>query len=232
MIVKMMMKQLQQSVGGGLFGEGHLAMFQDHFNEALASEIEEAGGLGLAAQMERSLNAVPGSMKSGSALRRFLPSEHSMSLHRENPTRVDPRPPREGNVPVDGRVTSGYGLRKDPFHGHLRKHAGVDIAAPHGTPIRPAAPGTVTFAGQSAGYGNLVVLQHEDGTETRYAHCAEITVQRGDAVSPSDTIATVGSSGRATGPHVHFEVRERGRSIDPELWLANHAKKSAQQTKK
>ncbi|HKX33337.1 MAG TPA: M23 family metallopeptidase, partial [Blastocatellia bacterium] len=122
--------------------------------------------------------------------------------------------------PLSGRISSPFGLRRDPIHGHQRRHAGVDIAAPRGTEIKAAAPGTVVFAGRRGGYGNLVEIEHADGRRTRYAHAAELLVAAGDQVSDGQPIATVGATGRATGPHLHFEVMENGVKVNPLQALA------------
>ena len=97
-----------------------------------------------------------------------------------------------GEMPVEGVITSRFGLRSDPFHGKTRHHKGLDIAAPTGTPIHPVRPGTVVSSGERGGYGNVVVLDHGDGTTGLYAHCHELKVKKGDKVGYGDVIATVG----------------------------------------
>lgn len=124
-------------------------------------------------------------------------------------------------MPVQGRITSLFGSRRDPLNGSHKNHQGVDIAAPLGTPIGAAATGTVIFAGQQGGYGNTLVIEHADGKRTRYAHADQLYVTQGDHVRSGQTIATVGSSGRSTGPHLHFEVLENDQRIDPLSQLAN-----------
>jgi peptidoglycan hydrolase FlgJ len=130
-------------------------------------------------------------------------------------TPVAARPVVELEIPLNGRISSRFGERRDPIHGRHRHHAGVDIAAARGTPIPAAAAGTVVFAGRSGGYGNLVEIEHADGRRTRYAHTDRILVALGEQVQDGQTIATVGSTGRSTGPHLHFEVRENGTQVDP-----------------
>jgi len=241
MMVQMLLKQMQQSMGSTMFADGHLAMFQDFFNQEMAEKIQQGGGLGLADQMMRSMDAVPGSLKPGGSSHVFLniapmdaKNRQTHSLRELGPSlgAASSDDAELGLPPVEGLVTSRFGLRKDPFNGSVRQHAGLDIAAPEGTPIRAVAPGKVVFAGPSSGYGNLVVVRHEDGTETRYGHCSQIDVSYGDAVTTTSQLGTVGSTGRATGPHVHFEVRKDGRSIDPESWLANSASKFPQPSRK
>jgi peptidoglycan hydrolase FlgJ len=130
------------------------------------------------------------------------------------------------HLPLRGRVSSGFGVRHDPMHGRVRRHAGVDIAAPQGTPIAAAAAGKVVFAGRRGGYGNLVEIEHADGQRTRYAHAARLLVKVGDEVKPGQPIATVGSTGRSTGPHLHFEVKKDGARVDPLQAVAKDSKRS------
>ena len=112
--------------------------------------------------------------------------------------------------PVLAPVGDRFGPRGDAFH------AGIDLLAPRGTPVMAAGPGTVTWAGRRAGgWGRLVVVRHPDGVRTLYAHLASIDVHVGDEVSGGAILGRVGSSGDATGPHLHFEVRVRGAAIDP-----------------
>lgn len=117
--------------------------------------------------------------------------------------------------PVAGRISSGFGLRTHPISGVRRLHAGVDVAAPTGTPVVAAAAGTVTWAGPRGGYGLLVVIDHGGGLETRYAHASALEVQRGAHVERGQPVARVGATGTATGPHLHYEVRVGGVARDP-----------------
>lgn len=122
--------------------------------------------------------------------------------------------------PAQGILTSGYGWRWG------RLHKGIDIAAPIGTPIRAAASGTVTFAGwNEGGYGNLVEVQHGNGSLTRYAHNSEILARRGQTVERGDVIALMGSTGRSTGSHCHFEIHLPKRGAVNPLALISSADK-------
>jgi murein DD-endopeptidase MepM/ murein hydrolase activator NlpD len=145
--------------------------------------------------------------------------------------RVEPRPPRRGSPalipragarpldpaargaalgwPAEGVLISGYGER-DRDH-----HDGIDLAAPEGTPVRAAESGVVLFSGEQRGYGNIVLLAHENDLVTVYAHNAENLVARGDRVPRGAEIARIGHTGNATGPHLHFEVRVAARPRDP-----------------
>jgi murein DD-endopeptidase MepM/ murein hydrolase activator NlpD len=113
-------------------------------------------------------------------------------------------------LPVDGgTVTSGIGWRLDPFgSGRMTYHQGVDIAVPEGTPVYPTQRGTVTFAGPYKGYGNLVAVDHGNGYVSLYGHNSALRVTPGQAVDTKTVIALAGSTGRSTGPHVHYEVRQ------------------------
>ncbi|MEZ4239397.1 MAG: M23 family metallopeptidase [Myxococcota bacterium] len=121
--------------------------------------------------------------------------------------------------PAPVHVTSAFGLRHDPIDGTDREHRGVDLEAPLGAPILAVQDGTVTFAGRSGGYGNLVIVDHGDGLQTRYAHCDRLDVAVGQQVRAGEAIAAVGQTGRATGPHLHLEVRLDGEPTDPIPWL-------------
>ncbi len=122
----------------------------------------------------------------------------------------------EMSVPVQGAVTSTFGLRLHPITGDVRPHHGLDLAAPAGTPVSAALAGVVRFAGQAGDYGRLVVLEHDDGTSTFYGHCRSLSVTPGQRVAQGQMVARVGMTGLATGPHLHFEVRDAaGRPQDP-----------------
>ncbi|WP_026623103.1 M23 family metallopeptidase [Ensifer sp. WSM1721] len=116
-------------------------------------------------------------------------------------------------------VTSGFGNRPDPFLGRLALHAGIDFRAAIGTRIRSTAAGTVTAAGPAGGYGNMIEVDHGNGVSTRYAHLSVILVNVGDQVKADDVIGKSGSTGRSTGPHLHYEVRLNGQAVDPMRFL-------------
>ena len=119
------------------------------------------------------------------------------------------------SLPAEGRISSRFGNRFHPIDRIYKFHGGIDIAAPRGAPIQAAADGVVVFAGRRGSYGNMVIIQHADGRLTRYAHAESISVVKDQKVSAGENIATVGSTGKATGPHLHFEVREDGKSVNP-----------------
>ena len=123
-------------------------------------------------------------------------------------------------APVEGGwVSAGFGWRIDPFTGQKSFHEGLDLAAEPGTPIVAAASGKVIFADVQPQYGKLVEIDHGNGLVTRYAHCSMLFVKEGDLVVRGQRIAAVGSTGRATGPHLHFEVRLNGVPQDPARFL-------------
>jgi len=124
-------------------------------------------------------------------------------------------------LPVAGIITSTTGFRNDPFNGRLKHHNGLDIAAPSGTPVKPVAPGTVIFSGWKGGYGNTVILDHHDGMMTVYAHHSSNSVSEGEAVDLNTVIALSGSTGRSTGPHLHFEAWQDGANITADFLPAS-----------
>ena len=120
-----------------------------------------------------------------------------------------------GQPVLEGYISSLFGGRTDPFDGHEAVHKGVDIAGLAGSEVLSVATGVVTRAGPASGYGNLVEINHGSGYTTRYGHNQEVLVSVGDTVTRGQPIALMGSTGRSTGPHVHFEVLRNGRQVDP-----------------
>jgi murein DD-endopeptidase MepM/ murein hydrolase activator NlpD len=123
--------------------------------------------------------------------------------------------------PVEGRLGSGFGSRQDPFNGEGAFHSGIDIEAPYGTPVRATADGEVTGASMGAGYGRQVVLNHGHDVLTVYGHLSVIAVLAGQHVTRGQVIGYVGQSGRATGPHLHYEVRVHNVPVNPHKYLRN-----------
>ena len=121
--------------------------------------------------------------------------------------------------PARGPIGSRFGYRVDPFNGKQRMHAGLDIVASPGTPVRAPADGVVSFAGWDEQYGKLISIDHGYGVLTRYAHNSQIYVQVGQKVSRYDVISAVGSTGRSTGPHLHYEVRVNNIPVDPSNYV-------------
>ncbi len=121
--------------------------------------------------------------------------------------------------PVSGRITSSFGLRRSPTGRGTEFHTGVDIAAPHGATIRATGAGRVVSAGWQGGYGRTVVIDHGYGYRTLYAHASRLTVGTGERVSRGTVVGYVGTTGRTTGPHVHYEVFYRGENVNPTPFL-------------
>ncbi|MGH9844731.1 MAG: peptidoglycan DD-metalloendopeptidase family protein [Blastocatellia bacterium] len=122
--------------------------------------------------------------------------------------------------PVRGYITDGFGNRRNPFGGGYESHAGLDIATNHGTAIEATADGIVIFAGPHGGYGNVVVIDHGYGITTRYAHMSKLDVNIGEHVTRGKQVGAVGSTGRSTAPHCHYEVRLHDRPVNPLNYLS------------
>jgi murein DD-endopeptidase MepM/ murein hydrolase activator NlpD len=147
--------------------------------------------------------------------REKLNALESVMLDKQLTARVTP-----SGWPVDGGwVSSGFGLRADPFTGHQSYHEGVDIASRLGSPILAMGDGVITWSGEKPGYGTLVEVTHESGLVSRYAHTRANLVKVGDRVTKGQAIALVGTTGRSTGPHLHFEVVRNGVAVNPARYL-------------
>jgi murein DD-endopeptidase MepM/ murein hydrolase activator NlpD len=149
------------------------------------------------------------------------PSPPPTSTSTQTSTSVAPAPPRRPAArddtplawPLEGVLYGRYGVRAG------KRHDGIDIAAPQGTPVRAAADGLVIYAGEQAGYGSIVILKHEGGLVTLYAHNSRLLVREGERARRGEPIARVGETGRTSGPHLHFEVRDGTRPKNPLLFL-------------
>lgn len=128
---------------------------------------------------------------------------------------VDARVKPTGMPVLDGYIASYFGMRPDPFNGHRDFHPGLDIDVPFGSPVHAVADGVVTYAGVRPGYGKVVEIDHGNGYMTRYAHNSKLLAHVGERVHAGDIISDVGSTGRSTGPHVHFEVWYHGHVVNP-----------------
>ena len=123
--------------------------------------------------------------------------------------------------PINGRLTSPFGYRRDPFTGRKSFHSGIDLAAPVGTPIKVILDGVVNFTSYSRIFGNYVIVTHPNGYQTLYGHVNAFSVKKGDKVSQGDIIAFVGNTGMSTGPHLHLSIYKNGKLIDPLSVLRN-----------
>jgi murein DD-endopeptidase MepM/ murein hydrolase activator NlpD len=133
----------------------------------------------------------------------------------------------EFQIPVVGRISSDFGARFHPVDRKMKFHAGIDIAVPKGTQIGAAAEGVVKFAGWKGGYGYTVIIEHPNGTETLYGHNQKLLVEKGQSIGAGEPISLSGSTGKSTGPHLHFEVRQNGRAVNPDKFLSNVLPKKA-----
>jgi len=121
--------------------------------------------------------------------------------------------------PCDGFVTRGFGMHNDPFTGSYQPHNGIDIAAPKGTPVCATAAGVVVGSSFQSGLGNTIIIDHGNGFETYYGHLSKIKVANGKRVERGEIIGLVGSTGYSTGPHLHYEVRDHNRAVDPSNYI-------------
>ncbi len=197
---------------GGGFGNRY---YTEMFDAELSRLLSRTGQLGLAEMIERQ---VAGQIGLDEADEGIIPGEGVGRALVQPLRRIAASAYRaaEGFLrPLAGRLSSEFGMRDDPIDGVRRHHNGIDIAAERGSPVVAAADGRVSFSGPSSGYGNLVVIEHAGNYQTRYAHNANNLVRKGEAVRAGQVVASVGDSGRATGPHLHFEVRQSGEPLDP-----------------
>jgi murein DD-endopeptidase MepM/ murein hydrolase activator NlpD len=180
--------------------EGELSMgkdlYMDLFDQEIALTIARNRSLGIGEMMYRQLQ------------------------ENGHETKTPETSPAPLSLPLEGRLSSAFGLRNNPVTGSSQFHKGIDIAAATGTPFRAASDGTVVFAGMLNGYGNTVIVDHGNGGRTLYGHASQILVKAGEAVKAEQTLGLVGSTGRATGPHLHFETVFGGQSLDPRALLA------------
>jgi murein DD-endopeptidase MepM/ murein hydrolase activator NlpD len=198
-------------------------------NEQLANLQLFASEVSLAYGLKRKLEGPPDIVQEG----RLVPTLHEtlaeydflksarISRHTRNTALfVNLRP---SLWPLQGRLLSYFGQRTDPFSGDGAFHAGVDISAMMGTPIRVTADGTVSYVGTMSGYGRIVIVDHPGGVQTYYAHLSRPNVLPGQLVRLGEIIAYSGASGRVTTPHLHYEVRDHGNPINPYKFLQNSA---------
>jgi murein DD-endopeptidase MepM/ murein hydrolase activator NlpD len=200
------------------------SVYQEMFDNEIAMSISRSQGLGLADMIYRQLSEQM--------------DQETHSKGKTDPAAAEPAafpsvlPPAGSTQPVIPaaspaapaveRISSPYGLRVDPLDDKVRFHHGVDIAAPAGTPIKAAQAGRVVFSGLLGGYGNVVILEHETGMRTLYGHASRNLVSAGEQVSEGDVLGLVGSTGRSTGPHLHFEVQKNGEPLNPALMMAGN----------
>jgi len=197
----MLLRQMLSASGAFKASEiagGHLRA--DMFIETLADAVAKSGGIGIARMLEDSMPAEDADEK--------------------------PAPTSKLSGQIPGDVTSGFGRRSDPIDGASKYHTGVDLRAPEGSPIRVAAGGIVKNAGPRGGYGNAVEIDHGNGLSTLYAHASELLVTKGQKVTEGQQVGRAGMTGRATGPHLHFEVRVNDHPVDPTRALNSYRERA------
>jgi murein DD-endopeptidase MepM/ murein hydrolase activator NlpD len=185
--------------GGKIYGE--------MFCEALANAVSQSGGVGIAKLVEGSFEQAGVTAESTDR----DPDIAGQFLFSHGP---DTQAPAATNLAPE--VSSNYGRRTDPIDGSAKFHTGIDVAAQEGSPVLAAASGVVRRAGLRGGYGKAVEIDNGGGTSTLYGHASALAVKEGDNVEAGQPIAFVGHTGRATGAHLHFEVRKDGKPIDPQ----------------
>lgn len=193
MLLAQMLREMRESMAPETEGQGLGGpVMADVFNAELSQSLTRAGGLGMANYLMQ-------------------------ALERLAPPAVGQVPPPSDTAEPGAAVpvSSGFGWRQDPINGSARFHAGQDLRVAYGQEIRAAAAGRVRSVGEQGAYGLMVVIDHEGGVETRYAHLSASDVRVGEAIAPGQVIARSGASGRSTGPHLHFEVRHDGEPVDP-----------------
>ena len=154
------------------------------------------------------------------AVVRLSPTEEARPVPLPETPRVTVKAPPPQDLP---RLSSGFGWRRDPILGTRALHSGIDIPGPLRSPVLAAAGGVVHFAGRAGGYGNMIEVDHGGGLVTRYAHLSRFLVESGARVERGQEIAMMGSTGRSTGSHLHFEVRLNGAATGPLAWLTEES---------
>ena len=220
MMTRRILEQMRESMLGGEEAGLGAATMTSTFDVELSNLLASGRGVGLAGALRSALerqtvHAVEHASAAvgGEYARVTLPPAAVPPSAREGAPPAAP-------LPLPARITSRFGLREDPFGAGQRFHHGVDIAAAYGREVPAVADGRVAFAGARGSYGNMVEIEHADGTRSRYAHLAAVTVREGEAVGAGRPIGTVGATGRSTGPHLHFELLQHGKPVDPELAAA------------
>jgi murein DD-endopeptidase MepM/ murein hydrolase activator NlpD len=232
MFLSQMLSEMRGSMFGGDEDEDKESGFggsplSDAMYSQLSVALGKAGGIGLAQSMMGALSKQAGAAGDSTNTSGMTMGFDPMSaiMTGVDPLSVSTLAPATlgaaaaaAPVPVSGmpgRVSSDYGWRRDPIDGSEKFHKGVDLALPLGSEVPAARAGPVSFAGEMSGYGLTVEISHGDGVSTRYAHLSELDVKAGDDVTAGQTIAKSGSTGRSTGPHLHFEVLEEGQAVEP-----------------
>lgn len=230
--VVQMLRQMRQSMLDEPDKDGLGAdTMTDTMDVELGRQLSRTGGLGLSQMLQGAMDrqllgtSASDSGPSGStpatapAASVPVPSLAPVALPVGGQTAGGPAMP----LPIAAPISSAFGVRTDPIDGTSRFHAGIDIQAAYGKEVPAAGAGVVVFSGAQGGYGNTVVIDHQGGVQTRYAHLSSIQVEAGAQVAAGSVIGRVGSSGRSTGPHLHFEVLQNGHPVNPEVAASKFA---------
>ncbi len=228
-LVAQMIGAMRRTVpeSGTLEASASRRMLDGAFDQEVARSLVAKGGLGIAeqivGQIERQQQArekASGSTASAVASAAMARATGGAALSAGVTGLASPITTSGAIPPVAGEISSPFGVRHDPFTGEERFHAGVDVAAPRGSAIRAVADGEVVFSGwRRGGAGRVVEVRHADGLVTSYAHAERTLVRAGQHVVAGEVVATVGSSGRASGPHLHFAASRDGQAVDPSRFL-------------
>jgi murein DD-endopeptidase MepM/ murein hydrolase activator NlpD len=199
-------------------------MLDGAFDQEVARSLAAKGGLGIAQQIVAQIERQNGSTEAAKSASVAPATSAARALGQSLPGgRSEAGPAVETSatvLPVAGEISSPFGMRSDPFTGEPRFHAGIDLAAPRGSQIRAIADGEVVYSGwRRGGSGRVVEVRHADGLVTSYAHAERTLVRAGQHVVAGAVLGTVGSSGRANGPHLHFAALRDGQAIDPSTLL-------------
>lgn len=199
-------------------GQGE-EIYESLLDQELAKNMSGYGGNSLSELLYRQLSRLDSSSQEGQEAQRTIQSGYGslMPLRPQTGCRSGSVTAAESKPawPLKPVISSRFGLRKDPFTSETRLHSGVDIKAEKGTSVKAAMSGKVVMSCKMPDYGNVVAVDHGQGIVTVYAHNEKNMVKAGDQVEKGDVIGRVGSTGRSTGPHLHFEVRKNGVKIDP-----------------
>jgi murein DD-endopeptidase MepM/ murein hydrolase activator NlpD len=229
--VHQMIRQMRESMLSDESGNGLGAdTMTSTVDVELSRQLAGSGGIGLASVLVEAIERQAAGKRAEplpvSGLLPGFSGAPQPAATRANPfvSVAEPHTPTVAvPLPLTPNVSSSYGWRRDPFDGMTRFHAGVDIRAAYGKEVPAAGSGAVVFAGTQGGYGNTVVIEHPGGVRTRYAHLASIDVTAGSRVETGAIIGRVGSTGRSTGPHLHFEVLQDGQPVNPEVAATRYA---------
>lgn len=222
MLLLKMLRQMRQSMlvlgeeteGTGFGGE----IMTDTMDTELARHLASQRTLGLADVLARALESPsrpPSRATEPTGAPRPVGESRAVAPSAVMPTEAKPGDP-EIALPFDSLLTSRFGWRIDPISRKTRFHGGVDVRAAYGREVPAPTGGRVVFAGEQGGYGLTVVLEHEPGVQSRYAHLSSLDVAAGQTVEAGQVLGRVGSSGRSTGPHLHVELSVNGKRVDPE----------------